>query len=1080
MKIRLSIAGVPNSGAWAFLVLSMLAGKDGPPSFPRGKGPLIVLREREEDLEDIADGLRALALVFDVAAPTTAFFGEEPQGRLAALEKLSGGAEVVMVSAESLQAPSPSLQRYQETRRVLRPGRGTSRRELLSQLAKLGFHRADFVEGPGEYAVRGAVVDFYPLEPAAAVRILYDGDDIVRIKPFDPQSQITEDRALDDAVLAPVQAPDRGTKLGEVLAGRGPWLIEEGLEPPEGVESAAAIRTASSAAADWNLAASSRFPAGGGIDEVVRRVLAWRKTGVKALLFSMNRGEDERIQEMLEGRLPAEAVQFLVGPLRQGFELAKRKLAVLASAEIFGRSWRLPRGFKPLLPRRVRARWGELKKGDYVVHENYGVARYLGLETVRTKEDPEASERPARRDGTRRLGKDGSDAMKTGAQSGERRGYEGKSAAPDSQGAVDCLRLEFRGSDKLFVPMDEFRSVQKFIGAEGHRPRLSSLDTRSWAEVKERVREGVRELAGELLKAHAARRAIAGYAFQADTRMEEEFARSFPFEETPDQRKAIEDVMADMSAPYPMDRVIVGDVGFGKTEVAMRAALKCAASAKQTAVLVPTTILADQHFRNFRKRFTEYPVRVEMMSRFQTQKDQARVLKAARDGTADIVIGTHRLLQKDVRFKDLGLVVIDEEHRFGVRHKEGFKKLRKSVDCLSLSATPIPRTLNQCLSGLRAISLIQSAPTGRQPIMTAVLPFDEAHVKSAIEAELSRGGQVFYVHNRVKTLPQTKKMIEALLPEARVGMAHGQMRSEPLERTMWDFFEKRYDVLVASSIIESGLDIPSVNTLLIENAQDFGLSQLYQLRGRIGRERRRAFCNLYYPSEAKSFSKLSAEAKKRLEAMRDFADLGSGFTLAMRDLEIRGAGDLLGAKQSGFLNAVGVEFYSELLNAEIAKLKGKHPPPAPAAPAHLDLALAAHIPEDYVPGDLERIQFYKRLLGADAAEAESVRRELVDLSGPPPAVVENLFTVMAIRRAATALSVRAIVRRGARIEIYFHKHAAVPVSAITRWTSAYKDRIEFLRSGEGDGLRVWVSGREPVAWISDFLEGLGTKGGTHG
>ncbi|MEE8425577.1 MAG: DEAD/DEAH box helicase, partial [Elusimicrobiota bacterium] len=866
---------------------------------------------------------------------------------------------------------------------------------------------------------------------------------------------------LGEAVLAPVQAPDRGATVADLLAGCGGWLIEEGVEHPEGVQSAAVVRASSGTATDWSLDASSRFPAGGGIDEVVRRVLAWKKAGVKSLLFSMNRGEDERIQEMLEGRLPAGAVQFLIGPLRQGFELGKKKLAVLASAEIFGRSYRPPRGFKPLLPRRVRARWGELKKGDYVVHENYGVARYLGLETVRTKEDPEASERPARQDGTRRLGVD------VPAEIGK-------------EGATDCLRLEFRGSDALFVPMDEFRSVQKYIGAEGHRPRLSSLDSRSWVEVKERVREGVRELAEELIKAHAARRAVRGHAFEPDTHMEEEFARSFPFEETPDQRKAIEEVKADMIAPHPMDRVIVGDVGFGKTEVAMRAVLKCAASAKQAAVLVPTTILADQHLRTFRRRFAEYPIRIEMMSRFQTKKDQARVLKAAADGTADVVIGTHRLLQKDVRFKDLGLVVADEEHRFGVKHKEGLKKLRKSVDCLSLSATPIPRTLNQCLSGLRAISLIQSAPTGRQPIMTAVLPFNEAHVKSAIEAELSRGGQVFFVHNRVRSLPQARKMIEALLPEARVGMAHGQMRAESLERTMWDFFEKKFDVLVASSIIESGLDIPSVNTLLIENAQDFGLSQLYQLRGRIGRERRRAFCNLYYPAETKRFSRLSDEAKKRLEAMRDFADLGSGFTLAMRDLEIRGAGDLLGAKQSGFLNAVGVEFYSELLDAEIAKLKGKTVPAAPAVPAHLDLALPAHIPEDYVPGDLERIQFYKRLLGADAAEAEAVRKELADLSGPPPPAVENLFTVMSIRRAATALSVRAVVQRGARIEIYFHKHAAVPVSAITRWTSAYKDRIEFLRSGEGDGLRVWVSGRDPVTWISDFLEGLSGKGRGHG
>ncbi len=1059
------ISGVPNSGAWAILALGLLERDHAEFSWaakvsPRKATPLIVVREKEEDLEDLVDALKAFGRVHSLPElENPAFFGADVQTRLASRERLHRGADIVFATADSLEVPLAARDDFSKSRLVLRPGAAIARKDLLHRLTALGYRRGDFVESPGEYAVRGAVVDFFPMEPMRAVRALYVGDRVDSLRAFDPQTQKSGSESIEEAVVVPAFEGSGGATLAEVLGEGGLWIAEEGLEVPGAADAVLRIGLSGGPGAQTlELGAKPVLLGGAGglhIEAAVKFCRERARRGFRVQLFSMNRGEDERIQELLDGRLSGSAPQFLTGPLRQGFEIPSRKLAVLTSAEIFGRTYRTRRTFRPVLAERARVRWGELKKGSFVVHEQYGVARYLGLEGVMAADDPSDSPGTFKReDGMRRLGT---------TPPPERRKL---------RKVMDCLKLEFRSGDSLFVPMTEFKSVQKYVGAEGHRPRLSSLDTRSWGAVKARVQEGVRELALQLLKVQAERKAVAGHAFPPDSHMEGEFAESFPYEETPDQRKAIEDVKADMMAPFPMDRVIVGDVGFGKTEVAMRAALKCVSGMRQTAMLVPTTILADQHTRTFRKRFAEYPVRIEMLSRFQTKKQQGEILGDTAKGKVDVLIGTHRLLQKDMRFKDLGLIVIDEEHRFGVRSKEQMKKLKKTVDCLMLSATPIPRTLHQCLSGLRKVSMIQSAPTGRQPIVTTVEPWSEERVVTGIEEELARGGQVYYVHNRVRSLPATQKKLEELLPGVRIRVAHGQMRSENLEKTMWDFFERKFDVLLASSIIESGLDIPSVNTLLIENAQDFGLSQLYQLRGRIGRERRRAFCHLFYPSDRKEFKSLSEEARKRLEAMRDFADLGSGLMLAMRDLEIRGAGDLLGAKQHGFLNAVGVEFYSELLNEEIRKLQGRAAPPAPASPAHLDTTLPAFIPEEYLPGDLERIQFYKRILAASPAEFDGLKAELEDLSGPLPEEVRNLFRVMSLRTIATAARIRTVVQRGGRIEIYFHKSAAVPVKAITRWMGIYKDRIEFVNTEEGDGLRVLVSDKEPLEWLKDFIQGL--------
>ncbi|OIO06830.1 MAG: transcription-repair coupling factor [Elusimicrobia bacterium CG1_02_63_36] len=1032
------LSGVPNPGAWAYLALSTLAGR-GPrslqaPFADERRTRLVLVRESEEALEDVADAIAALAELFeDAVGGSAALFGDDPQTRLASFERLHAGARLVLATESSLLSAAPEKEEYARSRLVLRPGTATPRAALLESLDRLGYQRADFVESPGEYAARGAVVDFYPFEPARPLRALFDGDEIATLKEFDASTQTTKSALLEEAVVVPAFQKAGEATLAERLSQDAVWLHETGVELPGSPALAWAVSPGGGDAE--NFGASPGAPAGLDLDRVAERVRQWRDQGFRTVLYSLNAGESERLREIFEERLFGVSVEFRVGPLRHGFVHGPSKLAVATSAEIFGRSYRRSRQLKPVVDGAVRVRWRELKTGDYVVHEDFGIARYNGLEAVTVSGGPQSE------------------------------------AQGEATGVFDCLKLEFRGGDRLFVPLDEFRKVQKYGAADGQRARLSSLDTRTWEQVKTRVREGVREMAEELLKAAAARRAKPGNAFPPDSHMEAEFAESFPFEETPDQRKAIIAVKTDMEAPHPMDRLVVGDVGFGKTEVAMRAALKCASGLKQTAVLVPTTILADQHARTFKSRFADYPVRVEMLSRFQSAKQQKEILVDLAAGKIDVIVGTHRLLSKDVTFRDLGLVIVDEEHRFGVEHKEKVKQLRLRVDCLTLSATPIPRTLHQGLSGLREISLIQSAPTGRQPILTEVLPYGEGHVKAAVEAELARGGQVFYVHNRVRSLPQVVGRLQELLPGVRIVMAHGQMKAERLETAMWEFFERKFDVLVASTIIESGLDIPSVNTLLIENAQDFGLSQLYQLRGRIGRERRRAYCYLYYPGDAKSFRSLSEDARKRLEAMREFGELGSGLALAMRDLEIRGTGDLLGSKQHGYLNAVGVEFYAELLEDEIRKMTGKKSKEE-RKPAHVDVSIPAYIPEDFLPGDLERIRFYKRILATEDADIDGLRAELIDLSGPLPAPVANLFQLLHIRARATERGIRSVVQRESRVEIYFRSDAAVPMDAITRWMGVYKEKMEFVASPEGDGMRVSLTRRDPIAWILDFLEGL--------
>jgi transcription-repair coupling factor (superfamily II helicase) len=987
---------------------------------------LLLVRRENADLEDIADAVAALASLFQDTLLRPAFFGDDSRLRLSSLELLRAGAPLALATPEALRAPAPSPAELSGLAVEFRVGSRMPRSRAVEGLLRAGYRKVDFVETPGEFAERGAVLDFYGLEPMEAVRVLFDEDEVSSVRAVDHLTQQTRE-LMSQARAVCAAAPEQGAVLADWFGPGWTWVIEEGPEDVSAPGGSTVVRASPGGEGVLDLGTRPNGPYVGEPARAWQELKSRAAEGYRTALFCLNRGEDRRMQELLDeefdGRPPC---QFLVGPLRHGFHHSGHRLAAFSASEIFARNYRPSLRWRHFTAaNRGALRLRELKRGDFIVHQDYGLARFQGLEPV---------------------------------------------SAP-GHGTVDCLALEFRGSDKLFLPMHEFGKVQKYSGAEGKRPRLSSLDTRNWEEVKRAVREGVRELAEALLKTQAERAAKPGFAFPPESAMERALAAEFPYEETPDQAQAIADTLADMCAPHPMDRVVVGDVGFGKTEVAMRAAFKCAAAFKQTALLVPTTILAEQHYRTFCARFADYPVRLGLMTRFQGEREMKKVREGLAAGTVDVVIGTARLLQRDVKFKDLGLTIIDEEHRFGVRDKEKFKLLRRSVDCLALSATPIPRTLNQTLSGLRAISLIQSPPVGRQPIVTKVGPYDEGAVAAAISEELARGGQAYYVHNRVRTLEDCRLRLQKLLPQARFAMIHGRMRGTEIESVMWEFFNRKFDVLVASTIIESGLDIPSVNTLLVEDAQNFGLAQLYQLRGRIGRERQKATCYLFFPARAEELSALSEEARKRLEALREFGELGSGVKLAMRDLEIRGCGELLGARQHGFIHAVGVEMYADLLGAELDRRQGR--PAAPAEPeAALDINVDAFIPESYLPGEMERLDYYKRILKADAAGAAVLRRELEDLCGPLPEPVRRLFRVLEVRALAQRARVRSVTQKERTLEILFRADAQISPETMQAWLKDYAGRLRFTRRQDGEGVVVELRDEEPLAWLDVFLAAL--------
>ena len=660
-------------------------------------------------------------------------------------------------------------------------------------------------------------------------------------------------------------------------------------------------------------------------------------------------------------------LNIMVGTLANGFELPEARLVVVAEKDVFGRQ---KKKLVQTAPKEERiAHFREINVGDYVVHVNHGVGKYLGVETL------------------------------------------------DVGGIKkDYLHIKYGGDDKLFVPTDQVGLLQKYIGSEGETPRLHRMGGTEWVKAKARARASVEDIADELIALYAKRCAAKGFAFSPDTPWQREFEDAFPYEETPDQRRAIEEIKADMEKPEPMDRLLCGDVGFGKTEVAIRAAYKAVMDHKQVAVLVPTTVLAQQHFQTFSARFSDFGVSVDIICRFRSAKEQKATIERLQANKVDVLIGTHAILnQNRVHFSDLGLLIVDEEQRFGVKQKEKIKKLAAGVDVLTLSATPIPRTLHMSLVGARDMSIIETPPAERFPVQSYVVEENDAVLKNAIKRELRRGGQVYFVYNRVESIDIMRRRLEELVPEARIQTGHGQMAEELLERVMVDFYEGRYDILLATSIVENGLDVANANTIIVYNADRFGLSQLYQMRGRVGRSNQMAFAYFVYQAD----KVLSETAEKRLQAMKEFAELGAGFKIAMRDLEIRGAGNLLGAEQHGHIASVGFEMYSKLLDEAIEERRTGKPPEEKLEPV-IDIGAEAYIDGEYISDPMHKIEIYQRIAAIRRnAEIQELLDELIDRFGEPTPVVLRLLEVARIRNYARELGIRSVVEKPMFLEISF-------------------------------------------------------------
>ncbi|MCX6345077.1 MAG: transcription-repair coupling factor, partial [Armatimonadetes bacterium] len=660
-------------------------------------------------------------------------------------------------------------------------------------------------------------------------------------------------------------------------------------------------------------------------------------------------------------------------PLRSGYKLNDARLMVITDSEIFG-AQRLHRARKISHEGVPIASVLDLKEGDYVVHINHGIGFYRGIHKLTTN--------------------------------GVEREY---------------LLLEYAHNDKLYVPSDQIDRVQRYIGGEGNAPTVHRLGGSEWQRTTSKVKKAVQEMAKELVELYASRQALDGYACGPDTPWQEEMESAFMYRETPDQLAAIHDVKRDLQEQKAMDRLICGDVGYGKTEVAIRAAFKVVSEGRQVAVLTPTTVLTQQHFNTFTERLAAFPIKVDMLSRFRTKKEQKETIEGIKFGAVDIVIGTHRLLSKDVEFHNLGLIIVDEEHRFGVRHKEKLKQLKKTVDALTMTATPIPRTLHMSLAGIRDMSIIDDPPEGRMPIKTMVREAESSTVRDAIIRELDRGGQMFFVHNRVDNIGHVAEQIQQLVPYARIDIGHGQMPEGELERVMMDFYDHKFDVLLCTTIVESGLDIPNANTIIINEADKMGLAQLYQLRGRVGRSNRQAYALLLYKPD----KVLSEVAEKRLAAIREFTGLGSGYRIALRDLEIRGAGNLLGAEQSGSMAAVGFDLYCQLLSRAVAEFKGEEIDDTQLPP--VDLPVDAYIPDGYMPTEAHRILFYKKMAAVKSVEnVQAVQDELEDRFGDPPKTVWNMLAIIRLRLRCHEMGIASISAFKKQVQVRFGTGVRLP------------------------------------------------------
>nr|WP_281375576.1 transcription-repair coupling factor [Haloferula luteola] len=961
--------------------------------------------------------------------PVTGIQGDEAPDPEAAAERVDALDQlrraqrcVILAGPDCFDHPAPAPERLSSSRIVLKRGASLDPSGLIDQLSAEGFERAPLVQGRGQFAVRGGILDVFPWHVPLPLRIEFFDTEIESIREFDLDSQ-TSARKVDHAEFA-LAEPDLDGRVADYL--RPDDLVIELTDDPS-TSDASVIITSQPATSDREEDFSTachaepfgRFEAGDFVLEEIRRdafiqqLARWHRDAWTTAVVFANQGEATRFLELLPDGSES-YFQPLMGELMESFTVPSARLAILSSAEIFGR-YRTSATTSSRSSRRAaeaKASLEEINDGDLVVHSEYGIGRFSG---IRRGEDHEE------------------------------------------------LLIEYRDGASLAVPIDQAHLVGRYVGLGGKDPELSKLGGTAWKKVRKQAEDAILDYAARLLRIQAERQTDQGFAHPPDSRWMWEFEQSFHYTETPDQLRAIRESKADMESAKPMDRLVCGDVGFGKTEVAIRAAFKGVTGGKQVAILCPTTVLAEQHWRTFRERMSDYPVRIDLLNRFRTASEARATVKGLADGSVDIVIGTHRLLSTDIAFKDLGLAVIDEEQRFGVKHKERFKELFRQIDVLTLSATPIPRTLYMALMGARDMSTIDTPPPNRVPVHTTVTPYDERVIREAIRRELARGGQVFFLHNRVKSIEFVRDRLAELVPEARILVGHGQMEKDELELVMRGFVNGEADILLATTIIETGIDIPNANTILIDRADRFGLADLYQLRGRVGRAGEKAYAILLLPREMLT----TGDARKRIHAIKQYTALGSGFRIAMRDLEIRGAGNLLGTKQSGQIAAIGFDLYCRLLRQSVDRLRGKqaiHRHECSFKADFLMVREAAHLKDPrkglpaYLPGSwLEdtqlRVSAFRELAeAADERELDALIRRWTDRFGRLPDPVRHLLDVTRLRLLAAHVGIASVEIQGQRLMIHrngdylFLEGKRFPRLAATHPKEMLEEAIRMIRS----------------------------------
>ena len=1012
--------------------------------------------------------------------------------RVRALQALSEQVpQIIVTSASGLRRRIPPLEEWQRTILNLKPGMNIDLTKTINKLVQMGYKRQGMVDRPGDFSVRGSIIDVYALNHELPVRIDLFDTEVDSIRYFDIGSQrsiknlstakilpatdflhtnerlqtaasklskiknkvidqttdveektvlqqeieqtITEWKAneisLKQRIFAQLLYPENTTLLNylsqsgivvlddyakilehadEINQNEQMWLKDRGSNLIfTKIKLSHDLREVIKKD-DHNNIFSSLFKKGIGrlnfitSDEIKTRAVQrffsqlpllkteaqrWVKQNQTVVILIEDEERLAKISQTLDDfeipnimtqldSLQREILQIAKGSLSAGFELPDSKLVVLTESELFAKATKKhPARLTMDNTERLKS-YTDLKEGDYVVHVNHGVGRFLGIKTMEV-------------DGKHR----------------------------------DYLTLEYQKGAKLYVPVNQLDRVQKYVSADAKPPHLNRLGGTEWQKTKQRVAHKIEDIADELVDLYAEREAHKGFAFPPDDSYQKEFEDAFPYTETPDQLRSTAEIKKDMEKPRPMDRLLIGDVGYGKTEVALRAAFKAIEGEKQVAFLVPTTVLAQQHYKTMLKRFEGFPVKIDILSRFNTRADTKKIIASLKDGTCDIVVGTHRLLSKDIQFKDLGLLIIDEEQRFGVKHKERLKQLKSNVDVLTLTATPIPRTLNMSMLGVRDLSVIETAPTDRYPIQTYVMEQDYEVIFNGIRREMERGGQIFYLHNRVQNIEEKTAELQALVPEARITYIHGQMTENQMEKILMDFIHGDYDVLVTTTIIETGVDMPNVNTLFVENADKIGLAQLYQLRGRVGRSNRVAYAYfMYQPNKV-----LTEVSEKRLETIKDFTELGSGFKIAMRDLAIRGAGNLLGKQQHGFIDSVGYDLYTQMLNEAVARKRGIKPPLR--MDSEINLNIEAYIPSTYISDEQQKIEIYKRMQQLNSFEQyQEIQDDLLDRFGDYPDEVSNLLEVSLLKMYADQALVERIFKRHEQIVIEFSKQATQKLS----------------------------------------------------